>query len=247
MQGKDQAIKHLASWVALREGEHIHAQVVLTDGAESLQRHVLTKLAGFTLVLNIIHVDEHVWEAGTAIHGETDPHRAEWVEVQMFDILSSRNDQVIQRLEDTAVKLSPSGQAAKTLRRVANYLQRNQPYMDYAEYLRRGWPTRASGRIGIGTGVIEGTCRHLVKDRMELSGMHWTLSGAGAELIFTSLLCLYVSFTFPLLTSSTPCGTVLLNTILSTAVITARNFYFDPLIPGGLSLECCGYCHGERP
>jgi hypothetical protein len=46
--------------------------------------------------------------------------------------------------------------------------------MDYAEYLRRGWP--------IGTGVIEGTCRHLVKDRMELSGMRWTIAGAGALL-----------------------------------------------------------------
>ena len=46
--------------------------------------------------------------------------------------------------------------------------------MDYAEYLRRGWP--------IGTGVIEGTCRHLVNDRMELSGMRWTIAGAGALL-----------------------------------------------------------------
>ena len=46
--------------------------------------------------------------------------------------------------------------------------------MNYAEYLRCGWP--------IGTGVIEGTCRHLVKDRMELSGMRWTIAGAGAVL-----------------------------------------------------------------
>ena len=174
MRGKDQAIKRLASWVTRREGEHIRERVALTDGAEPLQRHMLAKLAGFTLVLDIIHVDEYVWEAGTAIYGETDPHRAEWVEAQMLDILSSRSDQVIQRLEDTAAKLSRSSQAAKTLRRVANYLRRNQPYMDYAEYLRRGWP--------IGTGVIEGTCRHLVKDRMELSGMRWTLSGAGALL-----------------------------------------------------------------
>ena len=63
---------------------------------------------------------------------------------------------------------------SKTLRSVANYLRRNQPYMDYADYLRRGWP--------IGTGVVEGVCRHLVKDRMELSGMRWTLSGAGSLL-----------------------------------------------------------------
>jgi hypothetical protein len=174
LRGKDQAIKRLAAWAARREGEHIRERVALTDGAEPLQKHVLAKLAGFTLVLDIIHVDEHLWQAGTAIYGETDPHRTEWVEAQMLDILSSRSDQVIQRLEDKAATLQPSSQAAKNLRGVANYLRRNQPYMDYAQYLRRGWP--------IGTGVVEGTCRHLVKDRMELSGMRWTIAGAGALL-----------------------------------------------------------------
>jgi len=174
MRGKEQALKRLASWARRREGEHICERVALTDGAEPLQRQVLAKLPGFTLILDIIHVDEYLWKAGTAIYGETDPHRAEWVEAQMLDILSSRSDQVIQRLEDKAATLQWSSQAAKALRGVANYLRRNQPYMDYAEYLRRGWP--------IGTGVIEGTCRHLVKDRMELSGMRWTLSGAGALL-----------------------------------------------------------------
>jgi hypothetical protein len=174
LQGKEPAIKRLAAWAARREGAHIRARVALTDGAEPLQQHVLAQLAGFTLVLDIIHVDEHLWKAGTAIYGETDPHRTAWVEAQLRDILSSRSDQVIQRLEDKAATLQSSSQAAQALRGVANYLRRNQPYMDYAEYLRRGWP--------IGTGVVEGTCRHLIKDRMELSGMRWTIAGAGALL-----------------------------------------------------------------
>ena len=66
------------------------------------------------------------------------------------------------------------GQAAKALRREAGYLQRNLPFMDYARYLKNGWP--------IGTGVVEGACRHLVKDRMQLSGMRWTVAGAEALL-----------------------------------------------------------------
>jgi hypothetical protein len=132
MRGKEQAIKRLASWVRGREGEHIRERVALTDGAEPLQRQMLAKLPGFTLILDIIHVDEHLWKAGTAIYGETDPHRAEWVEAQTRDILSSRSDQVIQRLEDKAATLPRSSQAAKAWRGVANYLRRNQPYMDYA-------------------------------------------------------------------------------------------------------------------
>ena len=179
LRGKDQAIRRLAAWAARRDGEQIRERVALTDGAEPLQKHVLAKLTGFTLILDIIHTDEYLWKAGTAIYGETDPHRAEWVETQMLDILSSRSDEVIRRLEGKAATLHRRSQAASSLRGVANYLRRNQPYMDYAEYLRRGWP--------IGTGVVEGTCRHLVKDRMELSGMRWTIAGAGALLALRSV------------------------------------------------------------
>jgi hypothetical protein len=179
LKGKDPAIRRLAAWTARRDGEHIRQRVALTDGAEPLQKQVSAKLSGFTLVLDIIHTDEYLWKAGTALFGETDPHRAEWVEAQMLDLLSSRSDAVIRRLEDKAATLHRRSQAAKTLYSVANYLRRNQPYMDYAEYLRRGWP--------IGTGVVEGTCRHLVKDRMELSGMRWTIAGAGALLALRSV------------------------------------------------------------
>ncbi len=46
--------------------------------------------------------------------------------------------------------------------------------MRYDEYLAKGYP--------IASGVIEGACRHLVKDRMERAGMHWTIVGAQAML-----------------------------------------------------------------
>jgi hypothetical protein len=64
--------------------------------------------------------------------------------------------------------------ARTVLTKVAAYLERNAPYMDYAAYLAQGWP--------IATGVIKGACRHLVKDRCERSGMRWTLAGAEALL-----------------------------------------------------------------
>jgi hypothetical protein len=172
LKGKEQAIKRLAQWGQRREGQHILQRVALTDGAEPRQRQMLIRLPEFRLVLDIIHAQ--LWKAGTALYGETDPYRAEWVEAQTLQLLSSHTDQVIQLLEDKAALLAPSSQAAKSLRATAAYYRRNQPYMDYAEYLRCGWP--------IGTGMIEGTCRHLVKDRMELSGMRWTIAGAGALL-----------------------------------------------------------------
>lgn len=180
MKGKKRTIERLAAWTAQREGKHIRERVALTDGSEPLQRQMLEQLPEFSLVLDMIHVNEHLWEAGTAIYGETDPHRDDWVAAQLLDILSSHTETVIQRLEEKASKLCCQGsQVAKTLRRVAAYFQRNLPYMDYARYLQLGWP--------IGTGVIEGTCRHLVKDRMELSGMRWSMSGAEAILALRSV------------------------------------------------------------
>lgn len=174
LNGKPAALQQLADWAAQREGPTIRQRVALTDGAEALQDQLQTKLAHFTLVLDFIHVDEYLWKAGTALYGETDPNRAAWVETQLRDLLSSRTAQVIRRLEDKATTLGPRSQARRVLQQVAGYLRRNQAYMDYATYLRRGWP--------IGTGVIEGVCRHLVKDRMELSGMRWTKAGANALL-----------------------------------------------------------------
>jgi hypothetical protein len=179
LKGKEQALKRLAVWVQRREGKHICQRVALTDGAEPLQKQMLACLPGFPLVLDIIHAVEYLWKAGTALYGETDPYRAEWVETQTLQLLFSHTEQVIQWLEDKANALAPHSQAARSLRGVANYFRRNLPYMDYAEYLRRGWP--------IGTGVIEGTCRHLIKDRMELSGMRWTSAGAGALLALRSV------------------------------------------------------------
>ncbi len=54
------------------------------------------------------------------------------------------------------------------------YLENNREHMKYDEYLAAGYP--------IGSGVAEGACRHLVKDRMEQTGMRWTVAGAQAML-----------------------------------------------------------------
>ena len=56
----------------------------------------------------------------------------------------------------------------------ANYLIAKAPYLDYPTALAKGWP--------VATGIIEGACRYLVKDRMALSGARWRPKGAEAVL-----------------------------------------------------------------
>jgi hypothetical protein len=174
LEGKEVAIARLAQQVARRQGEHIAAQVALTDGAEPLQLQVTSQLAGFTLVLDFIHVSEYLWQAANALFGETNPQRVAWVEERALSLLSGKAPEVIQLLEETVKEQKLTDAQEKALRQVSGYLQRNLPYMRYDAYLARGWP--------IGTGVVEGTCRHLIKDRMELSGMRWVKEGAQAIL-----------------------------------------------------------------
>jgi hypothetical protein len=81
---------------------------------------------------------------------------------------------VIRELEEAAAAPRRTRSQRKALERTIGYYRRNQAYMHYDHYLAQGWP--------IGTGVVEGACGHLVKDRMEQGGMRWTQEGAQAIL-----------------------------------------------------------------
>jgi hypothetical protein len=174
LAGKATAFERLARRVAQREGSHIRHRVALTDGAEPLQRQVRDRLSKFTLVLDIIHAVEYLWAAANALLGETSPDRTPWVQEQLLHLLSGRTSAVIQTLENCVRDPALSDSQRRALNTTIGYYQRNLPYMRYDLYLAQGWP--------IATGVVEGACGHLVKDRMEQSAMRWTQSGAQAVL-----------------------------------------------------------------
>jgi len=100
----------------------------------------------------------------------------DWVTAQALDILHGRAAEVITRIaalaEDHPPK--PGGEHAKIIRKTLHYLTAKQPWMDYPRALANGWP--------IATGVIKGACRHLVADRMGITGARWGLQGAQAML-----------------------------------------------------------------
>jgi len=85
-------------------------------------------------------------------------------------ILDGRVDTVIRSLRGKLRLLTSTKH--KIMSGIIRYYDNNRPYMKYDEYLRNGYP--------IGSGAIEGTCRHLVKDRMERTGMRWEIEGAQA-------------------------------------------------------------------
>jgi hypothetical protein len=178
LAGKAAALTHLAHQVAQREATAFTYRVALTDGSLALQQQMLAHLPDFTLVLDIIHVTEYLWDAANARFGETSALRLPWIRQALAWLLENHLDNLLDDLSTQATGLPTPQQ--ETLAHVAAYLHRNRPFMDYQRYLALGWP--------IGTGVVEGACRHLVKDRFEQAGMRWSIAGAQTLLDLRSVV-----------------------------------------------------------
>jgi hypothetical protein len=124
-------------------------------------------------ILDILHVSQYVWRAAGAFHS-TFEHREAFVRNRLLRILEGDVRGVIAGMRRMATQNGLIGQKLREITIVCGYFENNIDRMHYDEYLREGYP--------IATGVIEGACRHLVKDRMERSGMRWRLDGAQAML-----------------------------------------------------------------
>jgi hypothetical protein len=102
-----------------------------------------------------------------------------FVRQRLLRVLQGQAAGVIRGLREMGSKRQLTGSKKKTLREICAYLENNLERMRYDEYLASGYP--------IASGVIEGACRHLVKDRLERAGMHWTAAGAQAMLDLRSV------------------------------------------------------------
>jgi hypothetical protein len=170
LDGKQAALSRLSLQVAQRQGDHIQHKVALCDGCEALQSRIAAQFSNFSLVLDFIHASEYLWDVANRLLGETHPDRLDWMAHQTLRILSGQTLQVIADFRHLASKSKTKAALREQLNKTANYFERNLPFMDYPFYLANGWP--------IASGVIEGACRHFVKDRCELSGMRWLQTGA---------------------------------------------------------------------
>jgi len=157
--------------------------VALVDG-NAPQLDILKRLfrrEGYRpwIVLDFLHVAERVWKAGRAFHAEDSPDLEAWVTARLLGILRGRASHVAAGMRRSATRQGLPAEARAGVDACANYLLKYAPYLRYDRYLAEGLP--------IGTGVIEGACRHLVKDRMDRTGARWSLPGAEAVLRLRAL------------------------------------------------------------
>jgi hypothetical protein len=153
----------------------LRPMVFLYDGQEALWEARARHLpASGVDILDLLHVTPRLWQAAHVFHPEGSDAAEAFVRERCLRVLQGSVAGVIRGFREMATKQGLSGNRKKTITEVCGYLKKNQERMRYDEYLAAGYP--------IASGVIEGACRHLVKDRMERAGMHWTPAGAQAML-----------------------------------------------------------------
>jgi hypothetical protein len=130
-------------------------------------------------ILDIIHVSGYVWKAAKAFYSHKEQQEA-FAQDRLLRILRGQVTAVITGMRRMASQRNLKGEALKAVTTACNYFETNAERMRYDEYLQAGYP--------IASGVIEGACRHVIKDRMEQGGMRWTLEGAKAMLNVRSVL-----------------------------------------------------------
>jgi hypothetical protein len=168
-------------WLAdevIRRNPHGSKPVIfLSDGERALHDRQSEYLPEGTIcILDLFHVLERLWKVAWCLFDERTqkPAAHQWVEARLRRLLEGKVDSVIRGLRYQATQRGLKGPKRKTVQDAAAYFEWNRDRMRYDEYLAAGYP--------IGSGVVEGACRHLIKDRMERTGMRWLPSGAQAML-----------------------------------------------------------------
>jgi len=179
-EGEVAAVDIVYPWllneVAERNRGLVKEMVLLHDGQESLwdarRRHLPQRNS--TDILDLLHVTPRLWQAAHVFCKEGSDEVEQFMRERLLKVLQGKAPLVVRGLREMATKRKLTGAKKRTLARVCSYLEQNYERMHYGEYLTRGYP--------IASGAVEGACRHLIKDRMERAGMHWTPHGAQAML-----------------------------------------------------------------
>jgi hypothetical protein len=167
-----------------RDPARRRTRVVLVDGAEHQLDLIRAEAArrGITIhiVVDLIHVLEYIWKAAWCLHPAGDPAAEDWVAVKALAVLAGDSARVAAEITaETGAAGLTAGQrnGADTCVR---YLTSKQEFLRYDQALAAGWP--------IATGVIEGACRHLIGDRLDITGARWGLDGAEAILTLRAVI-----------------------------------------------------------
>ncbi|MGH9127879.1 MAG: hypothetical protein ACRDY2_02675, partial [Acidimicrobiales bacterium] len=149
--------RHQRCWVALVDGNNHQIDRI---NAEAENRGLKV-----TVLVDLIHVMEYIWSAAWCFFAQGDQAAEDWVHAKTIAVLEGNARDVAAGIRRRASTARLATAKRKNADACAKYLTNKAPYLDYPTALGAGWP--------IATGIIEGTCRYLVADRMDITSARW--------------------------------------------------------------------------
>jgi hypothetical protein len=166
-----------------RDSGHVRDWVVLIDGArhqlDLVQAEAGRRRVKVNILIDIVHVSEYVWAAGHCLHKPGTPQAEGWVGGHLTTILHGQVERAVAEITAEADRRGLSGAKRENVTACVRYLTGHLDRLHYDTALAAGWP--------IATGAIEGACRHLIGDRLDITGSRWGLDGAEAVLKLRAL------------------------------------------------------------
>jgi hypothetical protein len=167
-----------------RDPQHLRTWVVLVDGAEHqldlIRAEAARRAVTIHVVIDLIHVLEYIWKAAWSLHETGDPAAEDWVAAKALAVLAGGSERASEAITAEAGFAGLSGSRRNGADACVRYLNARHEYLRYDQALADGWP--------IATGVIEGACRHLIADRLDIGGARWGLDGAEAVLTLRAVI-----------------------------------------------------------
>ena len=182
-QTPEAVIKEMFAEAARRDRKGQKRWVALVDGnlpqIDHLHQLAEERNIPLIIVVDFIHVAQYVWKAAGALFPDQEPQQDRWTRAHLLEILRAKASLVAAGMRRSATLRNMTAAERQPVDECADYLLHYSAFLQYDKALAEGVP--------IATGVIEGTCRHLVEDRMNLTGARWSLTGAEAVLRLRAL------------------------------------------------------------
>lgn len=167
-----------------RDRDHLRHWVVLVDGArhqlELIQAEADRLHITVHVLLDFVHMAEYIWAAAHRFHKPGTPDAEAWVAGHLTAVLHGQTDRASTEIIAEADRTHLHGTRREGADACVRYLTGHLDQLGYDLALAAGWP--------VATGPIEGACRHLIGDRLDITGSRWGLDGAEAVLTLRALI-----------------------------------------------------------
>jgi hypothetical protein len=167
---KVESFAPLLGTLAHVRGHHLAREViVIGDGAPWIWQVAAKHFGGAVQIVDFFHAAQHLASVAEVRFGVGNAEGQAWVNARCEELQTTGVETVLAHLK----AWKPTKQAHKELRRVTYmYFFDNAERMQYPVFLAKGYH--------IGSGVVEATCKHVVAQRLDQAGMHWTKESAEA-------------------------------------------------------------------